>query len=463
MTSLDWLIDNMETRGQELALATPDGTSSYATLLSRVREWHQTLADLPAGRVISIEGDYGLESIALFLAATWSGHISVPLSPDSRVHQEAFLEVAAVEYRARLGDATDGRASLESTGRRSAHPLYDALRADGHPGLVLFSSGSTGHPKAAVHDLDRLLAKFRVPRQRFRTLVFLLLDHIGGINTLFYALSNGGTVVLARDRSAAAVCEAIATHKVELLPTSPTFLNLLLLSGEARHQDLSSLRLITYGTEPMPVSTLEHACRLFPQARFLQTYGSTEIGIMRSQSRASNSLWLRIGGEGFEWKVADGRLWVRAASAMLGYLNAPSPFDDDGFLDTGDLVEADGEWIRFLGRKSDVINVGGNKVHPAEVESVLLEMDGVLDAVVRGEAHALTGQIVTATVRLAHAEPVPEFKVRMRRFCGERLAAYKVPARVILTADPIHSARFKRVRQEAGSAGHSAPGPPEPR
>ena len=61
---------------------------------------------------------------------------------------------------------------------------------------------------------------------------------------------------------------------------------------------------------------------------------------------------MRVGGEGYETKVVDGRLWVRAESAMLGYLNAPSPFSADGFLDTGDLVEVDGEWLRILGRRA---------------------------------------------------------------------------------------------------------------
>lgn len=446
-SGLAWLLESMSSRSGELAIALPDTTYTYESLLERVDAWREALSPLPRGRIISIEGDYGPESIALFLAATAAGHVSVPLSPDSRAHHESFVTVASVEYRTRLEAGNHGR-QLVPTGLRADHELYRTIRSAGHPGLVLFSSGSTGRPKAAVHDLDRLLAKFKVPRQKLRTLVFLLLDHIGGINTLLYTLANGGAVVLSRDRSATAVCDAIEAHRVELLPTSPTFLNLLLLSGETKRRDLSSLKLITYGTEPMPASTLEQACTALPRARFLQTYGSTELGILRSQSRESNSLWVRVGGEGFEWKVAEGRLWVRAESAMLGYLNARSPFDADGFMDTGDLVEVDGEWIRFLGRQGDVINVGGNKVHPAEVESVLLEMPGVVDAIVRGEAHAMTGQVVAATVRTSVAEPVADFKLRMRQFCTGRLANYKIPVRVTLTQDGIHSARFKRVRKD---------------
>jgi acyl-coenzyme A synthetase/AMP-(fatty) acid ligase len=265
-------------------------------------------------------------------------------------------------------------------------------------------------------------------------------------------VSSGGAVVVPETRSPEAVGQAIERHRVELLPTSPTFLNLLLLSGVSARHDLTALRLISYGTEPMPAGTLERVARAFPEARLQQTYGLTEVGILHSRSRGPDSLWVRVGGEGFETKIVDGRLWVRARTAMLGYLNAPSPFDAEGYLDTGDLVESDGEWLRFLGRRDDVINVGGSKVYPSRVESVLLAMDGVLDAVVHGEPHAITGQIVAATVRLASLEAPPEFKARMRSFCGARLAAHEVPVRVRLTSEPIHSARFKRIRHRLKTA-----------
>src|SRR5262249_37909483 len=158
---------------------------------------------------------------------------------------------------------------------------------------------------------------------------FLLLDHIGGINTLFHGLATGGTIVTTRDRSPEAICRTIARHRVEVLPTSPTFLNLPLLSGEYQRHDLSSLRLITYGPELMPASTLERLHELFPNVRFQQTYGLSELGILRSKSREDGSLWVKVGGEGYETKVVDGVLWIKAQSAMLGYLNADNPFDAD--------------------------------------------------------------------------------------------------------------------------------------
>jgi acyl-CoA synthetase (AMP-forming)/AMP-acid ligase II len=196
----------------------------------------------------------------------------------------------------------------------------------------------------------------------------------------------------------------------------------------------------------MPDSTLKRVVETFPGVRVLQTYGLSELGILRSQSRSSDSLWIRVGGEGYETRVVDNRLWIRAESAMLGYLNAPSPFDAEGFFDTGDLVDVDGDWIRFRGRESDIINVGGNKVYPAEVESVLLEMPNVADVAVSGEASPITGQIVTATIRPVAPESLESLKVRMRTFCVDKLASYKIPARLRLADGPLYSARFKRRR-----------------
>ena len=223
--------------------------------------------------------------------------------------------------------------------------------------MVLFTSGTSGKPKAAVHDFVNLLEKFKTRKKSFRTLNFLLFDHWGGLNTMFHTLSNGGAVLALKDRRPQTVCAFIEKHKIELLPASPTFLNLLLISEEYRKSDLSSLKLITYGTEPMPLSTLEKLVKIFPEVKFQQTYGLIELGVLRSKSKSDNSLWIKIGGEGYQTRISDGLLEIKAESAMLGYLNAESPFTEDGWFRTGDKVEVDGDYIKILGRKSEIINV----------------------------------------------------------------------------------------------------------
>lgn len=441
----DYLTERIQTFHDNLAIGCGNIEHTYGELAESVSAWRSTVAEagIEPGEVVSLEGEYGLETIAAFLALMYNKNIIVPLSSDSRAHHEKFLKLGQVERRINLSRP---ERQILQTEIDADHPYFSELKHCGSPGLVLFTSGSTGENKAAVHDLDPLLEKYESPRKQLRTLVFLQLDHIGGVNTLLYTLANGGAVVVPHDRSPDSVCRAIARFQVELLPTSPTFLNLLLLSGAAERHSLDSLKLITYGTEPMPQSTLDRVRSAFPSAKLQQTYGMTEFGILRSKSRDSGSLWVKIGGEGFDVKIVDGRLWVRAKSAMLGYLNAPSPFDEEGFLDTGDQVEVDGEWVRILGRKSELINVGVSKVYPAEVESVLLQMPGVSDATVRGERHPLTGQIVSATVQLSEDESLSDFKMRMRKHCQQQLPSYAIPARVSCSKDPLYSERFKRMR-----------------
>jgi acyl-CoA synthetase (AMP-forming)/AMP-acid ligase II len=129
------------------------------------------------------------------------------------------------------------------------------------------------------------------------------------------------------------------------------------------------------------------------------------------------------------------------------HLNAPPAFDAEGWFNTQDRVEVDGDYFRILGRTTDLINVGGQKVYPAEVEDVILGQPNVADVVVSGEKHALLGQIVVAKVSLLQPEPLAELRLRLRKACLAKLAAYKVPAKVEMQDSEIYSARFKKMRR----------------
>jgi len=185
---------------------------------------------------------------------------------------------------------------------------------------------------------------------------------------------------------------------------------------------------------------------IFPGVRLKQTYGLSEFGIMSSESRASDSLWIRVGGEDYKTKIVDGILHVRAQTAMLGYLNASSPFDAEGWFNTHDRVDVDREWIRILGRETDIINVGGQKVYPAEVESVLLEMDNVKEACVFGRPNPIMGSVVAARLSLVMEEPLSKLKKRVRSHCKERLEGFKIPAHVEIAEQIPVSDRFKKMR-----------------
>jgi long-chain acyl-CoA synthetase len=446
--SIDFLLNIFwENQGKE-AVVWKDQVFSYQWLLDGLQRWRTVLKDnaIATGSVVSLESDFSPNSIALLLALIEHQCIIVPLTTSVEAKKPEFREIAEVEVAIAVSDTDE--VSIQQTGITVSHDILQQLKHRQHPGLVLFSSGSTGKSKAAVHDLVPLLEKFKVPRKFLRTISFLLFDHIGGINTLLYSLSNAGCIVTLQERLPDTVCAAIEKYQVELLPTSPTFINLLLISEAYTRYDLSSLSLVTYGTEVMPETTLQRFSRIFPTVKLLQTYGLSEIGIMRSQSKSSDSLWVRVGGEGFETRIVDGLLEIKAQSAMLGYLNAPNPFTEDGWFQTGDVVEVDGEYIRILGRKSELINVGGEKVYPAEVESVLQTLEGVEDVAVNAEPNPITGQMVKARVKLSTAETASEFRKRMWAFCQDKLPKYKIPQKVVLVTETLHSDRFKKMRLE---------------
>jgi long-chain acyl-CoA synthetase len=420
-----------------------DGCShAFGDLLREVAIWRERFAAFAVkpGSVVGLRADYSLASIAALLALFARG-TAVALIPRGR---DAGVYLADARAGSLLDIDNDGGYRWEALPQPEDHPLLQQLRESNDGGVIIFTSGSTGRPKAAVHSLERLLHKFRKPGRRFRTLAFLLFDHVAGIDSLLYTLSSGGTVVVTRNRSPAAICELIERARVEVLAASPSFLRLLCVAGEASQADLSSLKIITYGSEPMDPSTLAWLNTRFPQLQISQKYGTTETGSPKSVSRGNDSLWLSISG--IETKVVDNILYVRSESMILGYLNAPSPFDADGWYCTGDLVDVDGEWIRFRGRASDLINVGGEKVTPAEVEQVILELDFVKDAVVSGERNALMGQIVTARVALTSPMPHREATGKIRSHCRARLPAYKVPVKIDVVDGTLTTERQKAQR-----------------
>jgi acyl-CoA synthetase (AMP-forming)/AMP-acid ligase II len=450
--NLDTMLERMGSRRASEAVIWRGQSLTYGDLLDRMDDWIARLraAGAAQGTVCAFLGDYSPGSIALIYALMRVGAVAVPFTEHVGNALPELMTIAGVELFARF-DADD-TATLDRVPAAVPNDLISGFGASGRPGLVVFSSGSTGTPKGILHDCERVLGKFVVERRGWRTILFLMLDHFGGLNTLLACAAYGGVAVCPEQRSPEAVCRAIEMGRADLLPTTPTFLNMILLSRPWDRFDVSSVRLITYGAEPMPEVTLRRVAAAFPLAQLKQTYGLSELGVLHSQSPDRTSLWLKVGGPGFETRVVNGVLHVRSSSSMVGYLNAPSPIDADGWMSTGDLVEERDGMIRVIGRLSEAINVGGQKVFPAEVETVLLEADNIAGAVVSGTAHALLGQAVTAKVSLVEPEEPSILSSRLRRHCRERLAKFKVPMRFeVVDSRDLATERGKKRRSPAAS------------
>jgi long-chain acyl-CoA synthetase len=443
---LDWLFERFRRHAREDAIVWQDEICSYGRLLESVTSAADLLESEQIGRgtPIMVNADYSPGAIALMLAAAARGGVVVPVASHVVADRPKLARITQCHACIDVPDGLTYR--LTRLDHQVDHPLLLHLTRNCRPGLVLFSSGSTGEPKATLHDLEALLGRFKTERHTQRIATFLLFDHIGGFNTLMYALSNHGCLITLPARDPETVCRTIARHRVEVLPTSPTFLNLLLMSGALDRHDLSSLKLINYATEVMPQATLDRLNKALPGVVFHQSYGLSEVGIMRTKSRARDSVWLSVEGA-TQVRVVDGILQIKAPSAMLGYLNAPSPFTDDGWFNTQDEVEADGQWFRIKGRQTDIINVGGEKVYPAEVEAVIMEVDNIADVTVASEPHPFTGRIVVAEVTTRADEDLKEVARRVRAHCFRRLASFKVPVKVIRTADRRITERFKKERR----------------
>lgn len=392
------------------------------------------LDEVNSGDVVALIGDFDPLSISTLLQLTDKNTILVPLTDDTRAQHDYFFDAALV-------DVVIEGSSIKRLDHGRNHEIIEQLRDKNHAGLVLFSTGTTGRPKAILHDLTLFLKRFDTPRPTLRTINFLLFDHIGGLNTLLHTLFNRGTVIAPKSRNVEDILKTCEEQEVEVIPTTPTFLRMMLMSGLIPDRVPKSLKIITYGTERMDQPTLDALCEMLPNVDFRQTFGMSELGIVRVKSEARNSLFMKVGGEGVETRVVDGVLEIRSETRMLGYLNAPSPFDEDGWYNTKDIVEDKDGYYKVTGRTSEVINVGGLKFMASEVERVALEYEGIELAKAEGKSNPITGQHVELTV-----QPnlnIALDKSRIREFFNKKLQSHMVPKRIKIESIVVGH-RFKR-------------------
>lgn len=392
------------------------------------------LSEVRKGDVVAIIGDFNPASILTLLRLIDLGVVVLPLTVETRHEHEYFFESALV-------DVVIEGTLVKHRAHRQKHEFIEELRQLEHAGLVLFSTGTTGRPKAILHDLTLFLKRFETPRPTLRTINFLLFDHIGGINTLLHTLFNKGVVIAPESRTVDSILYTCRKYDVEVLPTTPTFLRMMLMSGAIPDRVPACLKVITYGTERMDQPTLDELCRLLPSVDFRQTFGMSELGIVRVKSEARDSLFMKVGGEGVETKVVDGVLQIRSSSRMLGYLNASSPFDAEGWYDTKDVVEVKGSYYKVTGRISDVINVGGLKFMASEVERIALTFPNVSLVKATPKQNPITGQHVELLVQPINEDGID--KDALLALLQERLQPHMVPKR-IRVEDVAVGHRFKR-------------------
>lgn len=452
---MSFLLERFRDNADKIAIIDDGKSYTYGELLEGILDLSSTTLKGIGNKVVAIIGGYSFYNIALFLALYENKNIIVPLV---ECNETALKEsMADIKINAEILEFPDSKFPklefpnlkfpklefLETNDKK--HAIIENLFRQNHAGLVLFSSGSTGKPKAMVHDLDTLISSFETKKPRkLNVLLFLLFDHIGGINTLLNILATLSTAIIPRERNSDEICALIEKYKISVLPLVPTFLNLILMSNAHKKYDLSSLKMITYGTEAMSESLLARLKATFKKVKFLQTFGTSETGILNTSSKSSSSTYIKLNDA--EYKIVNGELWIKSKTQILGYLNADMSAFKDGWFKTGDLVLRDGEYLKIVGRSKELINIGGKKALPSEIESVIMELENIADCVVYGEQNAITGQSVSCDVVLKNTMAKDELKKLIRSTCASKLERYKIPSKINVVEKIAFTNRFKKVR-----------------
>lgn len=438
---VSFLLKNFSDFSKKIAIIHNNKSSTYEDLLAKINEFKSKLSDIKSGEVVGLIGGYSFENIALFLALFLNKNIIVPINSniDSEVEQrlkEAFAN-KTIAYK-------NGLIFIKDLCEKESNVLIKKLQDNDSSGLILFSSGSLAKPKAIVHNLDNLVLNFKDKKPKnLKMLLFLLFDHIGGLNTLLNGLAMGATLIIANDFSTAKICELIEKFDINVLPTTPSFLNLLLINKDYEKFDLNSLKLITYGTERMDDNILKRLKEVFAKVKFIQTFGTSETGIMNTNSKSSTSTFFNLNSD--EYKIVDGELYIKSKTAFLGYLNADN-HDDNGWFKTGDLVEVgENGFLKIIGRSKEMINVGGNKLLAGEVEGLILQIPNIKDVLVYAENNAILGQNVACDVVCNLQKD--EVKKIIRSFLRDKIPSYKIPARINVVNKIDMTARFKKDRR----------------
>jgi long-chain acyl-CoA synthetase len=417
-----------------------------------------------------------LEAAVSVLGIARAGAVLVPLGTRLKRPEIAYIfsdamPVALIHDPAYAADLPENGPAPEMRFDCSAAAWTDLLAtsAGSHvapdideeqPFGVLYTSGTTGKPKGAllthlnvVHSCLHWADVHRLTRNEC-TMLCIPWSHVAGLcGVLLPFLALGATLVMMADFQRRAFLELAQNERITHALMVPAMYGLCLLESDLTSFDLGSWRVGAYGSAPMPYPTIRRFAEAFPQLEMCNCYGATETTSPATMMpRGDGVTHLESIGkvvpcgdivvmdeQGRELPPGeDGELWVAGPMVVPGYWKNPeanAAAFEAGYWKSGDIGSIDaGGYVRIADRKKDMINRGGFKVFPAEVESVLMGIAGVVEAAVVGRPDDILGESVIAFLNVISSE-VEEDSVR--QYCAERMADYKVPGRVVIGRQPL--------------------------
>lgn len=413
-------------RPDDRAVVTDDAIWSYGELEALADAYAAGLRRRGIDRFAIVSNDVP-QVVALLAASSLVGVeacVYDPVASATEVAEQAatFSHEHLVTDRDDLHPGDEGPVRHRPADLHSRNSPVDAP-ASPRPLLVL-TTGTTGTPRGVRHDWDRQLARSDRARDGAGQVWLLCYgpQQFAGLQVLIHVLSTGATLVAPPVRTPRAVLPAIHEHGVDHISATPTFWRFLLAELRAGTRPLPALRQVTLGGEAAPASLLDDLAGTFGSARISHVYAGSEFGstgsVRDGQGGLPAALLDREGDEDVQLRIVDGELWVRSRAGMLGY-HGESDVPDGEWVPTGDLVEVVGERIVFRGRASDVINVGGVKVHPLPVEERVTAVSGVRLARVYGRENPLVGAVVAVDVLPDGTVGEEELTAAVRAACAD--------------------------------------------
>jgi acyl-CoA synthetase (AMP-forming)/AMP-acid ligase II len=492
-TSLDTDISKLQ--GRSVLLATHDQLTAALALIELdgvARRLVLVPPDVPRAQLAAVIADAGIDAVLgdegpdIDGGDDWGGHGAslprpegervgrggyddsvshrrsplIPPSPHAKSDISDFAMNSAQVEQARLamGEGVRDAASLTviDEGHHDPGDLGVALRVTCRPQIrplkrarldpqptewVLFTSGTTGVPKLVMHSLAGLTGAIRRSDTSSAVVwgTFYDIRRYGGLQIFLRALHDGGSLVLSDAKEPVGdFLVRLGRHGVTHMSGTPSHWRRALMSPAAHAMSPGYVRL---SGEIADQAILDNLAAFYTPARIGHAYASTEAGVGFDVNDGREGFPAAlIGAPGdVEMKVVDGTLRISSPRAAARYVGADAAAlaDPDGFVDTGDMLEQRGDRYHFAGRKGGIINVGGLKVNPEEVEGVINRHPLVRMSLVHPRKSPITGAIVVAEVVLreeaaadgadAHAGTL---KGEILDLCRARLAQHKVPAMI---------------------------------
>jgi len=435
---------------ERVALARAAGELTYGELVARAETAAAELRRRGVTRVAVLDPDHG--TVWTLLAACSLACVESCLYPvaatdetvaelRSRLHHELLLTPRDLPEPGLLPPE-----QLWTGTERDTGPVPDGPR----PLLVLTSGTTSGKPQAARHDWSRILRVTQrihpTPEQRW--LLAYAPNQFAGLQMLLHVAAARATLVAGTSFQPRDGLEAMRRFGVTHASGTPTFWRFLLAELRTDAGPTPDLVQVTLGGEAVPSAVVEALGETFPRAKVSQLYAATEMGLSISVRDGEVGLPATVleatDGEA-ELKIVDGELWVRSRSSMLGYYD-DEPVPDDGWRASGDLVEVVGDRIHFRGRATEVINVGGVKVHPLPIEERVARVPGVALAHAHGRPNALVGHVVALDVVLADGADAPAVDAAIRDEFADDPAAHRPRSITFVDTLDTHGGKLLRGR-----------------